>query len=120
VRNLFQSLLLDTKTSFSVLHILDSLPCDSLARKETKQLQLILLNHFADESFQEGRITANLAKVIPPIFFPILVKSFYVTGTSTGKFQGLWLLYDLLREEISQRPRGHHGNYQGDCMRFSR
>jgi hypothetical protein len=47
----------------SQFHILDSLPSDP-PRREEKQLQLILLQYFKDESYEEGRIAVNVAKVI--------------------------------------------------------
>jgi len=37
-----------------------------LARKEEKQLQMIMLQYFKGESFEEGRIAVNVAKVISP------------------------------------------------------
>jgi hypothetical protein len=45
-------------------HILDSLPSDFEGKKEVKQLQMIMLNHFEGETFKEGRIATNVAKVI--------------------------------------------------------
>lgn len=48
----------------SQFHILDSLASDPPKREE-KQLQMILLQYFKDESFEEGRIAVNVAKVIP-------------------------------------------------------
>ena len=44
-------------------HILDSLPFDNPAVKEVKQLQFILLQYFKEESYKEGRIVVNVAKV---------------------------------------------------------
>jgi len=47
-----------------VFHILDSLPNNSFKAVEGKRLQNILLKHFKDEKFMDGRITTNLAQVI--------------------------------------------------------
>ena len=55
------------KDVISVLYILDSFRIDSLANEEGRQLQTILLQHFEGESFKEGRISTNVAKVI--LFF---------------------------------------------------
>jgi hypothetical protein len=51
-----------------VFHILDSLPNNSIGKREANQLQRILLNHFEGETFKEGRISTNVAKVIPVAF----------------------------------------------------
>jgi len=48
----------------SVFHVLDSLQDDVDAKKEGKRLQNILLKHFEDAAFKEGRITTNFAKAI--------------------------------------------------------
>lgn len=58
-----------------VFHILDSLPEDSLAVKEAKQLQIILLKHYQGATFKEGRITTNIAQVISFILHHLLIYS---------------------------------------------
>ena len=53
----------DTKC-LSVFHILDSLQDDIVPFKEGKRLQNILLKHFEDATFLEGRITTKVAQAI--------------------------------------------------------
>jgi hypothetical protein len=43
---------------------LDSLQDDLVEKKEGNRLQKILLKHFEDAAFVEGRITTNLAQAI--------------------------------------------------------
>lgn len=50
---------------YSSFHILDSLPDNSLGRKEAKVLQNILLQLFKGENFVQGRIKINVPPVIP-------------------------------------------------------
>lgn len=48
-----------------VFHILDSLQTSSLAAaNEAKCLQGVLLNHFKDAVYKEGRISSNVPQVI--------------------------------------------------------
>jgi len=51
------------KKHFRVFHILDSWIDIPPGKKELKQLQLILLKHFEDAAFVEGRIAINVAQV---------------------------------------------------------
>ena len=53
----------DTKC-LSVFHILDSLQDDVVLIKEGKRLQNILLKHFEDATFLEGRIMTNVTQAI--------------------------------------------------------
>jgi len=46
-----------------VFHILDSLQDDIVVLREDNQLQNILLKHFDDATFMDGRITTNVAQV---------------------------------------------------------
>jgi hypothetical protein len=57
--------------SFSTFHILDSLRVTFPARKELKQLQNILLEHFEEESFLDGRISVSVPEVahLVPAFY---------------------------------------------------
>jgi hypothetical protein len=48
----------------SVFHILDSLQDDIVAIGAGNKLQNILLKHFEDQAFLEGRITINMAQAI--------------------------------------------------------
>ena len=58
---------------FRTFHIVNSLPDDYQLKNAGKRLQRILLKHFLDEDFKEGRIKVNVAKVIISIF-DILMK----------------------------------------------
>lgn len=52
----------------SVFHILDSLPNNTLGKREASQLQKIILKHFEGAAFKEGRIMINVAQVSFNIF----------------------------------------------------
>jgi len=54
-----------------VFHILDSLSNSYLGKKEAKQLQNILLQHFPDVNYEEGRIAASIPQVILLFFFSV-------------------------------------------------
>jgi hypothetical protein len=54
-------------------------------KKETKLVQKILLNHFEDESFKEGRISTNIAQVTSLIYL-LYVNSSNDVGPSPKKF----------------------------------
>lgn len=61
---------------FRIFHILDSMPNNSRARSEVKQLQNILLKHFEGVFFKEGRIAAHLAQVKKFYFYFCAVHEF--------------------------------------------
>ena len=62
----FQIWVLIMNINVSAFHILDSLANNSSASAEGDRLQTILLKHFEDETFVEGRVTANLAHARSP------------------------------------------------------
>lgn len=66
----------------SVFHILDSLPPPGRGRRETSQLQKILLRHFEGAAFEEGRIKTNFAEVIAIFLNATCIGSFNCSGAS--------------------------------------
>ena len=55
----------DIEKNIRVIHILDSLKYNCFGAVEAKQLQMILLQHFEDETFQQGQVKANVSQVFP-------------------------------------------------------
>ena len=65
VCNQYGVLVLRYDEHFSTFHILDPIPNNTVERREVRQLQCILLQHFDGVVYKEGLITTNVAKVDP-------------------------------------------------------
>ena len=68
-----------------MFHILDSLQDDIVALREANQLQKILLKHFDDATFMDGRITTNIAQVF--YIFLIAISNIFIHEMSQVPLQ---------------------------------
>ena len=94
----------------SVFHILDSLAMSSPAKKEAKQLQNIFLNHFEEETFEEGRVAVNIPKVDA---LPLSAhnNSLNWIGAYPTQQRGLCLFCHIFWEKILSKPRFYSSSH---------